>query len=142
VENSPNKTCAVVRAGDGYSGKQGFSYVAGVSAETVGAEQICMQHVTVPPGARARAHLHHAEEAVYVLSGAVEMFFGEGLEQTLTAGTGDFMYIPPGVPHCPRNLSRTEPATGLTARVTPREQEDTVLLPELDVLLDKRLAQA
>ena len=139
MSEESKKTCAVIRSGEAYGGQQGFNYLPGVSADTVGAEQICMQHVTVPPGGRARVHKHLSEEAAYVLSGELEMFYGDALEETLTVRPGDFLYVPAGMPHCPRNTSQSEPATGLTARVTAREQQDIVLLPDLDAALEKRL---
>ncbi len=126
-------TCAVVRVGESYDGKQGLSYFAGISAETVGATGLCMHLVTFPPGARARAHLHQAHEtAIYVLSGESEMWFGEGLRERLTVRAGEFLYIPAGMPHLPANASATEPCVAVLARTDPNEQESVVLLPELD----------
>ena len=126
-------TCAVVRVGDTFEGKQGLSYFAGIAAETVGAKGICMHMVTFPPGARAKAHLHqYHETAIYVLSGEAEMWYGEGLREKLTARAGEFIYIPAGMPHLPANASQTEPLVGVLARTDPNEQESVVLLPELD----------
>ena len=126
-------TCAVVRVGEAYDGKQGLSYFGGISAETVGAKGLCMHLVTFPPGARARAHLHEAHEtAIYVLEGESEMWFGEGLRERLTARAGEFVYIPAGVPHLPTNASATERCVAVLARTDPNEQESVVLLPELD----------
>jgi uncharacterized RmlC-like cupin family protein len=48
--------------------------------------------------------------------------------------TGDFVYIPAGVPHLPGNRSTTVPMTAVVARTDPNEQESVVLLPELDAL--------
>ena len=129
----PAPTCAVVRVGESYDGKQGLSYFAGISAETVGATGLCMHLVTFPPGARARAHLHQAHEtAIYVLSGESEMWFGEGLRERLTVRAGEFLYIPAGMPHLPANASPTEPCVAVLARTDPNEQESVMLLPELD----------
>ena len=50
---------------------------------------------------------------------------------------GDFMYIPPGVPHLPVNASATEPAQAVIARTDPNEQESVLLLPELDALIER-----
>ena len=59
---------AVVRA---YTGKQAFTYFAGVSSSNCGACGICMHLLTIPPLGRAKAHLHEKHEtAIYVLSGA------------------------------------------------------------------------
>ena len=127
--------CAVLRASTPFTGKQGFSYAPAISAETVGASGIHMQLLTMPPGARARAHKHEAHEtAIYVLSGEGGMYYGERLEQHLVARAGEFMYIPANVPHQPYNVSQTEPCVAVVARTDPNEQESVVLLPELDAL--------
>jgi len=127
-------TCRVFRAGETYAGKQGFDYRAGVSAETAGARGLCMHLLTIPPGGRARAHLHaNHETAIYVLGGESTMWFGDRLEQRMTARAGDIVYIPAGVPHLPANLS-DEVVTAVIARTDPNEQESVVLLPELDRL--------
>jgi uncharacterized RmlC-like cupin family protein len=66
--------CTVLRAQAPIIGKQGFSYAPAVSAETVGASAMHMQLVTIPPGARAKAHKHaFPETAIYVLSGESAM---------------------------------------------------------------------
>src|SRR6266851_21414 len=87
--------CAVLRAGEPFIGKQGFSYAPAVSAETVGASAIHMQLLTIPPGGRAKAHKHEAHEtAIYVISGDGAMYYGERLEHHLESRKGDFVYIP------------------------------------------------
>jgi uncharacterized RmlC-like cupin family protein len=43
---------------------------------------------------------------------------------------GDFIFIPPDVPHQPVNLSDTKPAIAIVARNDPEEQEHVILLPE------------
>jgi uncharacterized RmlC-like cupin family protein len=126
-------TCRVIRKGEAYDGKQGLSYFAGVSAESAGARGICMHLLEIPPGGRAKPHLHEAHEtAIYVLSGHAEMWYGEGLGEHLTCRAGDFLYIPAGVPHLPANASQTEPCTAVLARTDPNEQESVVLVPDPD----------
>ena len=126
-------TCMVVKAGAPFIGKQGLSYAPGISAETVGARGIHLQIITIPPGARAKAHKHEAHEtALYVLSGEAGMYFGDRLEQHLVSRSGDFVYIPANVPHLPYNASETEPCVALISRTDPNEQESVVLLPELE----------
>ncbi|WP_413993740.1 cupin domain-containing protein [Labrys okinawensis] len=116
-----------------FVGKQGFSYAPAISAETVGARAIHLQIVTIPPGARAKAHKHEAHEtAIYVLEGESGMHYGERLEHHLIARAGEFLYIPANMPHLPYNLSDTEPCRAVIARTDPNEQESVVLLPELD----------
>ena len=143
MPTSSQPACAVVHAGQTYEGKQGLSYFAGVSAERVGAQSLCMHLLTIPPGGRAKAHLHENHEtAIYVLSGEAEMWYGERLQEHLVIGSGDFLYIPAGVPHLPANRSHTEPCVAVVSRTDPNEQESVVLLPELDELLEGRRTAA
>jgi uncharacterized RmlC-like cupin family protein len=128
-------SCACLRAGEPFVGKQGFTYAPAISAETVGASAIHMQLLTIPPGARAKAHKHQSHEtALHVLSGEVGTWYGERLENHMVNRAGDFVYIPADMPHLPYNLSQTEPATAVVARTDPNEQESVVLLPELDAI--------
>jgi uncharacterized RmlC-like cupin family protein len=133
AQASGQATCVVIHAGETYAGKQGLEYFSGISAQSVGAQGICMHLLTIPPGGRAKAHLHaNHETAIYVLRGTAEMWYGEGLREHLTATAGEFIYIPAGVPHLPANPSATEPAVAVLARTDPNEQESIQLLPELD----------
>jgi uncharacterized RmlC-like cupin family protein len=130
---SEHATCAVIRSGGAYLGKQGLEYFAGISAQSAGATGLCMHLLTIPPGGRARAHLHaNHETAIYVLQGTSVMWYGEGLRERLTASAGDFVYIPAGMPHLPANPSATEPCVAVLARTDPNEQESVQLLPEPD----------
>jgi uncharacterized RmlC-like cupin family protein len=132
---SPKPTCHLIRPESSYEGKQGLSYFAGIAAETVGSSGICMHLLTMPPGARAKAHMHENHEtAIYVLSGEVHTWYGDRLEQYIVVKAGDLFYIPAGVPHLPANLSGG-PASAVIARTDPNEQESVVLLPELDALV-------
>ena len=125
-------TCKILRGGEAFHGKQGLDYFSGVSAETAGSQALCMHLLKMPPGARAKAHLHAGHEtAIYMLSGEVEMVYGEQLEHHAVVRAGDFVYIPAGVPHLPYNTSDSE-AVAILARTDPNEQESVVLLPELE----------
>ena len=131
--NAPSsQTCHLVRPGNTYDGKQGLRYFEGISKEKVGSSGICMHILTMPPGARAKAHLHEAHEtAIYVLSGEVDTWYGDNLEHHILVKAGDLFYIPAGVPHLPANLS-DKPSSAVIARTDPNEQESVVLLPHLD----------
>jgi uncharacterized RmlC-like cupin family protein len=132
---SSKPTCHLIRPESSYEGKQGLSYFTGIAAETVGSTGICMHLLTMPPGARAKAHMHESHEtAIYVLSGEVHTWYGDRLEQQTVAKAGDLFYIPAGVPHLPANLSDS-PASAIIARTDPNEQESVVLLPQLDGLV-------
>lgn len=107
---------------------QGLPNFDGVSAETAGARGICMHMVVFPPGVEANAHYHDGfETAIYILEGNVETRYGHKLEQVVVNGPGDFIFIPPGVPHQPRNLSQTGVARAIVSRNDAREQESVVL---------------
>jgi uncharacterized RmlC-like cupin family protein len=49
------------------------------------------------------------ESIIYVVSGGARMRWGERLEYVAEAGPGDFIYVPPYVPHQEINASREEP---------------------------------
>jgi uncharacterized RmlC-like cupin family protein len=126
-------SCRLLRAGDEFQGKQGLFYAPGISAESAGAKGIHLQIVTLPPGARAKAHKHAAHEtAIYALSGVSGMWYGEQLEHHVVVKAGDFLYIPADMPHLPYNPSATETCVAIIARTDPNEQESVVLLPHLD----------
>ena len=128
-------TCLRLSAGEPFVGKQGLTYAAAISAESARASAIHMQLLTMPPGARAKAHKHEAHEtAIYVLSGEAGMWYGERLEHHMVTRAGDFVYIPANMPHLPYNRSQTEPVVAAIARTDPNEQESVVLLPELDAI--------
>lgn len=132
MSSEAKPTCQVFHADETYVGKQGLQYFAGISAESAGAEKICMHLLRMQPGERAKAHLHENHEtAVYVLSGEAQMWFGDELAEHRIVRAGDMVYIPAGVPHLPANLS-DEPVTAVIARTDPNEQESVVLLPDLD----------
>jgi uncharacterized RmlC-like cupin family protein len=127
-------TCRLVRESSTYDGKQGLTYFAGISAESVGAQGLCMHLLRMPPGVRANAHFHAAHEtAIYLISGQANMWYGEQLEHHMTMQAGEYLYIPAGVPHLPYNPG-TEEAVAILARTDPNEQESVVLRPDLDAL--------
>jgi uncharacterized RmlC-like cupin family protein len=127
--------CVLVQAAQAAEGTTGMTYAAGISSATAGASGLCLQLASLRPGARARAHQHDRHEsAAYVIEGRMVLWSGERLEHQLVAGPGDFIYIPPGVPHLVMNGSDTEPAVAVLARNDGHEQEDVTELPELDGL--------
>ena len=96
----------------------------GISALTAGAKGISMNMVVIPPGAKAEPHFHKGfETAIYLLKGKVETLYGENLTQSIVNEEGDFIFIPAGVPHQPRNLSDGESAIAIVSRNDPNEQE-------------------
>jgi uncharacterized RmlC-like cupin family protein len=108
--------------------RQKLPYFVGISEATAGSKGISMNLVIIPPSGTAEPHYHRDyETAIYLVKGRVETRYGEGLQQSVINEAGDFLFIPPGVPHQPYNLSATEPAQALVARNDPNEQENVVL---------------
>jgi uncharacterized RmlC-like cupin family protein len=100
----------VVKAGARYRSEQGSDYDPGVSAETVGSKVLFLGVVTLPPGARTRAHVHERHEtALYVVSGEIEIWTGDQLQHREIAAPGDYIYVPANVLHVGVNRG-SEPA--------------------------------
>ncbi len=136
TETMTKPGCRLVRPSGTYDGKQGLTYFEGIASETVGAQAICMHLLTIPPGGRAKVHLHENHEtAIYILSGEAVTLWGDRLEERTDLRGGDLFYIPAGVPHLPVNLSQA-PVSAVIARTDPNEQESVVLLPDLESLAD------
>jgi uncharacterized RmlC-like cupin family protein len=99
-----------------------------ISQATTGAVNIYMGLFRVPPGARSRPHYHEGcESAVYMLSGELEVKWGDHLEETVSIAPGDMVYVPPRETHILVNLSDTQPAEYVVARDSPTE--DSVEVP-------------
>jgi len=130
----------VIQPGKTYVGMQGFSYGAGASRETVGAEHVCMNVLPMPDGARAKVHYHRGIETIsYLLEGECAVYYGEQLERRAVVRAGDQMFIPADVPHAPSNESGA-PCTWLVVHSAGSDQEGIVLLPELDAVIASRQA--
>jgi uncharacterized RmlC-like cupin family protein len=126
-------SCVRISKGESYRGKQSLEVLEGVSAQSAGSRALCLHVVIIPPGGRAKPHLHEQHESsVYVVSGEAGMWFGEGLREHVWVKPGDFLYIPANTPHLPYNASRTEPCIGVVARTDPNEQESVTLLDLAD----------
>ena len=128
----------VVRPGQTYEGAQGFTYRAGVSTETVGAGQICMNVLPMPPGARAKTHHHDGIETIaYMLEGSCTVFWGDRLEHSVDAHQGDQVFVPASVPHAPCNLSGA-PCAWIVVHGSGSDQDGIVMLPALDAILAEK----
>lgn len=122
--SQPLQQVTALRPGPEVATIQGLPYFTGISAETAGARHLAMHLVVIPPGGAARPHVHQGyETGIYVLQGQVETRYGAQLEQVVVSAAGDFLFIPPGVPHEARNLSQTEAARAVVARNDPGERE-------------------
>ena len=104
--------------------RQGLPYFIGISGETVGAQGLAMHVVVIPPGGHAEPHVHVGyETGIYVLKGRVRTRWGARLEHEVVSEPGDFLFVPPGVPHEAINLSDTEAARAIVARNDAAEQD-------------------
>ena len=120
-----------VRPKESITTKQNLPYYVGISQETAGATGLSMNLVVIPPGGSPKAHYHKDfETAIYLLKGKVETRFGVNLQESKINEEGDFVFIPPGVPHKPINLSKTEPALAIVSRNDPNEHENVVAYDE------------
>lgn len=107
--------------------RQNIPMLLGITATTAGTRGLSLYKVVIPPGGSAEPHMHrNYETAIYVLKGEIETRYGAGLAKSVVHRAGDFLFIPPGLPHQPINLSPTETAEAIVARNDPSEQENVV----------------
>jgi uncharacterized RmlC-like cupin family protein len=87
----------------------GMDRKAAITFARTGARKLWAGTVHIHPDAKTGAH-HHGplESVIYVIRGRARMRWGERLEFTAEAGAGDFIYVPPFVPHQEINASPTE----------------------------------
>ena len=91
--------------------------VSGVSIQHTPARRLWFGKVHNDPGYRSVTHHHgEAETGGYVLSGKARIYFGEKFEDYVDLETGDWVFVPPFMPHIECNRSRSEPLTWLTTR--------------------------
>jgi len=108
--------------------KQQLPNFEGISAATAGSQHLCMHLVIIPPGGRAVAHYHNGfETTIYIIQGKAETRYGKNLEHSTINEAGDFLFIPPNLPHQPINVSDTEQVIAVVARNDPNEQESVVV---------------
>ncbi len=88
----------------------GMSRAAAITTAKVGASKIWAGTVSILPNAKTGAHHHgELESVIYVISGLARMRWGEKLEYVAEAGPGDFIYVPPFVPHQEINAGSDTP---------------------------------
>jgi uncharacterized RmlC-like cupin family protein len=89
-----------------------------VSAETVGSVGVYSSIVTTAPGGKTRIHHHgDCETSIFILAGRARYTWGPtGLEESMEAVAGDFVYIPAGEIHVEENASEGEPLVVVLTR--------------------------
>jgi uncharacterized RmlC-like cupin family protein len=107
----------------------GMSRAAAITTARAGAEKLWAGTVVIHPDARTGAH-HHGpvESVIYVVRGRARMRWGERLQFVAEAGPGDFIFVPPFVPHQEINASAADP---LSCVVVRSGQEPVVVNLEL-----------
>ena len=95
----------------------GMNRAAAITQARCGAEKLWAGTVVIHPDAKTGAH-HHGpvESVIYVVSGRARMRWGERLEFVAEAGPGDFIHVPPFVPHQEINASADEPLSCVLCR--------------------------
>jgi uncharacterized RmlC-like cupin family protein len=95
----------------------GMTRAAAINLARVGAQKIWAGTVSIEPNAKTGAHHHgHLDSVIYVVKGRARMRWGERLEFVAEAGPGDFIYVPPFVPHQEINASSSERLECILAR--------------------------
>ena len=118
----------VVRAGEldtNTPQSPGMNRAAAINFAKAGAQKLWAGTVTIHPDAKTGAHHHGAlESVIYVVKGRARMRWGERLEYVAEAGPGDFIFVPPYVPHQEINASTDEPLEC----VLVRSDQETVVV--------------
>jgi uncharacterized RmlC-like cupin family protein len=107
----------------------GMQRAAAIDFARAGAQKIWAGTVTIDANAKTGAHHHGALESIlYVLKGRARMRWGERLEYVAEAGPGDFIFVPPYVPHQEINASADEVLECVVVR-----SDNTAVVVNLDI---------
>ena len=110
----------------------GMTRAAAINRASAGAKKLWAGTVEIHPNAKTGAHHHGAlESVIYVVRGKARMRWGEQLEYVAEAGPGDFIYVPPYVPHQEINASADEPLECVLVR---SDQEPVVVNLDIPVV--------
>jgi uncharacterized RmlC-like cupin family protein len=113
----------------------GMRRLEAISGRTVGSRDLWMGQTHVAPATGSGNHHHGVSETgIYVVSGHPEFVFldetsGEPVERRLRTSPGDYVYVPPWVPHREENPDPDDDAVVVIARTT--QEAIVVNLPDL-----------
>jgi uncharacterized RmlC-like cupin family protein len=112
-----------VRAADldaGTAQTGGMQRFAAISGESVGSDKLWMGETHVGPGVASANHHHgDSETAIFVRSGHPEFVFHDGVQEVrISTEPGDYIFVPPHLPHREENPDPAEPAVVVIARST------------------------
>ena len=121
---------------------EGMRRFAAISRGSVGSEKIWMGETHVSPETVSDNHHHgESETAIFVRSGNPEFVFHDGDgEVRIATAPGDYVFVPPYVPHREENPDPKNPAVIVIARST--QEAIVVNLPELYALSDEQAGAA
>jgi uncharacterized RmlC-like cupin family protein len=112
----------------------GMTRAAAITHASTGANLLWAGTVVVKPAARTAAHHHgELETVLYIVRGRARMRWGEHLEYMEEAGPGDFIYVPPYVPHQEMNARADEPVEAVVVRSGQEPVVVNLDIPEADV---------
>ena len=103
----------------------GMTRAAAINRAMAGATKLWAGTVNIHPNAKTAPHHHgELESIIYIISGRARMRWGERLEFVAEAGPGDFIFVPPFVPHQEITANANEP---LACVVVRSDQEPVVV---------------
>jgi uncharacterized RmlC-like cupin family protein len=95
----------------------GMTRAAAITHARAGASKLWAGTVVVEPNAKTGAHHHgELETILYIVRGRARFRWGEELEYFAEAGAGDFIFVPPWVPHQEMNASPETPVEAVVIR--------------------------
>jgi uncharacterized RmlC-like cupin family protein len=112
----------------------GMTRAAAINRAMAGANKLWAGAVNIDPSAKTAPH-HHGplESIIYIVAGRARMRWGERLEFVADAGPGDFIFVPPFVPHQEINANENEP---LACVVVRSDQEPVVVNLDIPAVED------
>lgn len=126
----------IVRAGEldtNTAQTPGMTRAAAINHARAGATRLWAGTVSIHPNAKTGAHHHgELESVIYVVKGRARMRWGERLEFFAEAEAGDFIYVPPYVPHQEINASANEPLECVLVRSGQEPIVVNLDIPTLD----------
>lgn len=115
---------------DNTSQSGGLAITTGVGPQHTPATRLWFGKASNAPGFRSLPHHHgEAETGAYLLSGRARIFFGKDYQKYLDLSDGDFMFVPPHIPHLEVNMSTSEELLWIVCR---SPENIVVNLPDVD----------
>jgi len=95
----------------------GMTRAAAITTASAGAQKLWAGTVVVEPNAKTGAHHHgELETVLFIIKGRARFRWGDRLEFAVEAGPGDFIYVPPYVPHQELNADPSHPVEAVVVR--------------------------